>query len=462
MKKNKTNNFDVVISGSGLNGTILAVALATQLENNNLIKNIAIVENNPQNYLNFADKNKNVPIDHRCYALSPASVAFLEKLGVWQNIDEKEICIGENMEIFGDANGYLKFAAADQNKKFLCHFVEADVLKREMAATIKHNHKIQVLCPKKINNFSWKNDDSLTINLDDNEEIHTKLLVAAEGKYSQIREMSGLSWTKKDYQEQALLWRVKAEHFHRNTAFQWFYLHSTFAFLPMPNNELYVIWFSKFPERFDAEYYLKNPQELAKKAEELSQNILGKMTLCPEIEPIMFPIELWRANEIIAPRLAIIGDSAHGIHPLTGQGLNLGIADIRAMTKVFSAAKENDDIGDLTLLKQFARKAKAETIVSQCLTDFTHDVFQPQFSLSAASQSASIFVKEIFPFLQPLDVPEKLQKLEQNPAFNAFINPVLQKSLPFLRNSLLSVVNKIPPVKNILMQNAQGIFFGNN
>ena len=63
MKKNKTNNFDVVISGSGLNGTILAVALATQLENNNLIKNIAIVENNPQNYLNFADKNKNVPID---------------------------------------------------------------------------------------------------------------------------------------------------------------------------------------------------------------------------------------------------------------------------------------------------------------------------------------------------------------------------------------------------------------
>ncbi len=455
-------NFDVVISGSGLNGTILAVALATQLEKNNLIKNIAIVENNPNNYLNFHDKNKNVPIDHRCYALSPASVDFLEKLGIWQNIDANEICVGEHMEIFGDNTGYLKFSASEHQQNFLCHFVVADVLKKEMADTIKHNNKISVLCPKKIQNFSWKNNDFLTINLDNGEEIHTKLLVSAEGKYSQIREASGLSWTKKDYQEQALLWRVKAEHSHRNTAFQWFYLHSTFAFLPMPNNELYVIWFSKFPERFDADFYMKNPQELAKKAEELSQNALGKLTLCEQIPPQMFPIEIWRANEIIAPRLAIVGDSAHGIHPLTGQGLNLGIADIRAMTKVFANSRDFDDIGDLTLLKRFARKAKAETIVSQCLTDFTHDVFQPELSLSAMSASADIFVKELFPFLQPLNIPEKLQKLEQSPIFNTFINPPLQKTLPFLRNSLLSVVNKIPPIKNILMQNAQGNFFGNN
>lgn len=350
--------FDVVIVGGGLAGLALAVALRQAR------LSVALVEER--------EPRRPVGLDARLYAISPANVAFLDGIGVWGHLEPARLCPVEAMEVHGDAGGRLDFSAYDAGAAELAWIVEGATLGHELRESAKRQANLSLFCPARPRALEQR-ADAATLTLEDGRTLEAGLVVAADGADSWTRATAGIPVDFKHYGQHGVVANFACAQPHRNTACQWFRADGVLAYLPLPGDRMSMVWST--PAAHAEELLALSPEALCARVAAAGQYRLGELQLVTP--PAAFNLRLMRSERSIGPRLALIGDAAHTIHPLSGHGINLGFGDAQMLAHVLSGHPEHVDCGDNLLLRRYERARKEEVIALQSVTDALHRLFSP-------------------------------------------------------------------------------------
>lgn len=341
--------FDLIIVGGGLAGAALAVALRRSA------LRIAVVEHGVPRRANGWDA--------RIYAYSPASARFLDDLGVWSHLDHERLCPVSEMRIHGDAGGELAFSAYDSGLEELAWIGESSLVHVEIWESLKRQHNVTLFCPATPAALELT-EDSATLRLNDGCTLQAALVVGADGRDSWVREHAGISAKVTPYGERGVVANFICERPTLGVASQWFREDGVLAWLPLPGNVMSMVWST--PDVLADELLALEPQAFCARVEAAGNGALGKLKLAGE--RAAFPLRLMRVDEIVRARVALIGDAAHAIHPLSGHGINLGFQDARALAEVLGALPSWRDAGDLTVLRRYARMRAEEPFLLQYTT----------------------------------------------------------------------------------------------
>jgi ubiquinone biosynthesis UbiH/UbiF/VisC/COQ6 family hydroxylase len=354
------SDFDIVIVGGGLAGLALAVALrASRLS-------VAVVEERTPPAAADA-------WDTRIYAVSPGNARFLDEIGIWTHLDTSRIAPVRAMEIFGDAGGRLDFSAYDSGVGELAWIVEASLMQRELWETVKRQHNVTLLCPERPQALDFGSEVA-RLTLEGGTNLTTRLIVAADGADSWTRQAAGIEVTFQPYEQMGVVANFVCSKPHDFTACQWFRSDGILAYLPLPGNRFSMVWST--PDAHALELLSLSVEEFASRVAEAGEWRFGELSLMTP--PAAFPLRLMRAPRTIAPRLALIGDAAHTIHPLSGHGINLGFKDAQALAMVLAERPDFVDCGDTNWLRRYERTRIEEVVALQSATHALQRLFQPQ------------------------------------------------------------------------------------
>ena len=322
------SDFDIVLLGGGLNGAALACALARGPHS------VAVLEPHPPGPDSEA-------WDSRLYAYSPGNVAWLKSLGGWDAGVRAQAVY--QMRVRGDDGGGLTFDALDAGLSELAWIAENNRLQASLWRTFRAGANIRAIAAQ-AEAVTWNPDGRHRLHLAGGDTLSTRLLVAADGAHSWLRHQAGIAITAEDYRHVGVVANFETEKAHRGVAFQWFRPDGVLAWLPLPGNRISMVW-STPPEHAEALKALTN-DELARKVAEAGGHGLGEFTC---ITPAAgFPLVRRRAKEWVRPGLVLLGDAAHTVHPLAGQGVNLGFRDSRLLAEALASGGDPGEIGRLT------------------------------------------------------------------------------------------------------------------
>lgn len=349
--------FDLIIVGGGLAGASLALALRdTRLR-------VALVENSPPHLPDGWDA--------RIYAISPANVSFLESIGAWRHLDASRMAPIRAMQIHGDGTGRLDFSAFDTGVSELGWILESSRMACEFWESAKRQGNLTLFCPARPEGMEFR-QDAAVLRLSDGTALSARLLVGADGRDSWVRQTAGLSAVNTPYGEKGLVANFATEKPHNNTAFQWFRNDGVLAYLPLPGNRISIVWST--PDDHADELCSLPSELLCERVAEAGNRVLGKLELLTA--PAAFPLRLMRVPQTVAPRLALVGDAAHGIHPLSGHGINLGFQDAMALAGHLAATQPWHDIGQERFLQRYQRARREEVVLMQTTTDSLRRLFK--------------------------------------------------------------------------------------
>jgi len=350
--------FDLIIVGGGLAGASLAVALRDSP------LRLALVENQPPQ-LPATDS-----LDRRIYAINPASANFLAQIGAWKHLNLQRMARLDSMQIFGDAGGRLEFTAYEAGLDTLGWIVESSQIAGELWEILKRQSNLTCFCPASPAALHL-DESSAKLTLADGLRLAARLIVAADGRDSWIRRHVGLKAALTAYGEKGVVANFSCELAHHHTARQWFRSDGVLAWLPLPEQAISIVWSTPDAE---ADRLCALPaDEFAATVAAAGRQTLGKLELLSQ--QAAFPLALLRVPQSVAPRIALIGDAAHGIHPLSGHGINLGFADARELSRLLGSAAAWQDIGALGFLARYQRARREETLLLQTATDGLHRLF---------------------------------------------------------------------------------------
>jgi len=349
-------DYDVVIAGGGMVGATLACALG----DSNL--RVGLVETTPLLRL-----RPTAPPDARVSAISRASQHILAAVGAWPDIAAWRISPYREMRVWDAAgSGQIHFDSATLGEPLLGWIIENRVMQYALLTRAQTCANVELLCPAALGAIE-RQDDGLLVQLQDGRTLRTRLLVGADGGNSQVRQWAKIATGGWSYQQNAVVCPVGTERFHAETAWQRFLPTGPLAFLPLHDGRCAIVW-STTPEQA-AQLTALDADAFALKLAEAFDWRLGGVT---EVGPrATFPLRLQHARHYVAPRIALIGDAAHVIHPLAGQGVNLGLLDAAALADVLLDAR--GDIGSLKILRRYERWRKGDNLMMLAAMDgFKH------------------------------------------------------------------------------------------
>ncbi|BAZ95267.1 2-polyprenyl-6-methoxyphenol hydroxylase and related FAD-dependent oxidoreductases [Thiohalobacter thiocyanaticus] len=349
------NTHDVIISGGGVVGASLACTLADAGLRIALIDTREPVTDWP------ADS-----IDQRVYAVTCASQTLFERLGVWEGIRQRGVSPYQAMEVWDAAGpGRIHFDAAELGEPWLGHIVEQRVIQAALLDGQRARPGLERICPGVLADFQL-DPAGVSVRLEDGRELTAALLVGADGAGSRVRELAGIGIETHDYEQTAVVAVVATDRPHAGTAWQRFLPTGPLAFLPLRDGRCSIVW-STTPE--EAERLLALPED--EFCIELGQAFdyeLGAITRVNARGG--FPLRRLHAVDYVQQRLALVGDAAHVIHPLAGQGVNLGLLDVAALAEVVAdTAAAGRDIGAHANLRRYERWRRGENALMQSAMD---------------------------------------------------------------------------------------------
>jgi 2-octaprenyl-6-methoxyphenol hydroxylase len=272
------------------------------------------------------------------------------------------------MQIFGDGGANLSFSA--RPGAALAWIVEAGRLTASLAAHAASLSHIRLLHGAAASAYQ-ASADGVAVTLQDGTRAEGDLLVGADGPDSPVRAALGIPFEERPYGEQAVVANFETQHPHADTARQWFRTDGVLAWLPLPGSRISIVWSTS---NANAEAIAALPQsELEERVREAGGGALGALRL---ISPVArFPLRLITVPDPIAPGVALIGDAAHAVHPLAGQGVNLGFQDARALVDALSDRTALERPGDLAVLRRYARARREDVTAMQFVTDGLDKLF---------------------------------------------------------------------------------------
>jgi 2-octaprenylphenol hydroxylase len=339
------DGFDAAVVGPGVAGLATALGLAQQ--------GLRVALIGPRPHIHRATDA--APFDPRIYALAPGGAALLDRLGTWGRVDAGRTCPVERMRVFGDAGDELTFDAYAATVERLATIVEEGELLRVLDAAcdfqpaiVRMDVQFQALRPV---------DQGVEVELADGSHLAVALLVGADGANSAVRAAAGINADSKSYRQTALVANFRCERHHLNTAWQWFTEEGIVALLPLPGQCVSLVWSA--PEHLVPQLQALDPEHFAARVSERTGHALGVLTPIGGVHA--FPLRLMSVRRLIAPALALVGDAAHVVHPLAGQGLNLGLQDVDALLRMVGGREAFRSTGDEVVLRRYER-ARAEAI----------------------------------------------------------------------------------------------------
>lgn len=350
---------DVAIIGGGLVGASLALALQpTGLD-------VVLVEPHlPQTPPAGA-------WDSRIYAISPGNADFLDGLGVWSRLDPQRVQRVETMAISGDRHdGRLQFSAYDAGLRELAYIVESGAMQRAMLDAIGASGGIRMICPAQATALSISGA-SAQVALDEGAMLDARLVVGTDGRDSLVRREAGIDAQISDYQQFGVVANYETGLPHHGTAFQWFRADGILALLPLPGNRVSMVWSTG--EANTRDLLALDAEALAARVVEASGGVVGALHV--KTPAAAFPLRLAKMARLVAPRVALAGDAAHNVHPLAGQGVNLGFRDARVLAEVLAGRAPRQDCGDLALLRRYERARKEDIATIALSTDALQKLF---------------------------------------------------------------------------------------
>jgi 2-octaprenyl-6-methoxyphenol hydroxylase len=351
--------FQVVIVGAGLVGAAAALALGRQG------LRVALVERQQPQALDES-------WDTRIYAISPASQRFLERFGAWQRMDASRIQAVFRMDVAGDTSGAIRLDAYEAGVSHLATIVESGRLQHALWQALQADGNVALYCPAAIETIG-RAESRTRLTLADGKVLETELVVGADGAASRIREWAGLGSTLTPYGQSGVVANFECERPHRGTAFQWFFDSDILAWLPLGGkngNQLSMVWST--PAAQADELLAMDAVALAERVRAAGHDTLGALRLLTPAAA--FPLRLNRVDSVVAPGVALIGDAAHGVHPLSGQGVNLGFGDAEALVNVLADHRKSH-CGDMRVLQRYARERAEPVQRMQALTHGLHHLF---------------------------------------------------------------------------------------
>lgn len=344
---------DVAVVGAGVAGLATALGLAQQGQKVSLV--------GPQARMQV--HSDSAPFDSRIYAVAPATVDLLEQLSVWKRVDDARCTPVERMRVFGDRGNELTFDAYGATVERLATIVEESELLRVLDAACDFQPAITRV-DAAFDSYAIEGD-SARVRLGDGARLEARLLIGADGAQSAVRAAAGLSASVTDYRQTAVVTNLACERAHLNTAWQWFTDEGVVALLPLPGNHVSLVWSA--PTSLAQELAALEPAALARRVTDRTAAALG--ALSPAGPTQGFPLRLVVVSRLVAPRVALVGDAAHVVHPLAGQGLNLGLQDVGALLEVIRGREAFRDIGDTVLLRRYERNRAEPIALMRATTD---------------------------------------------------------------------------------------------
>lgn len=352
--------FDIVIIGGGLVGASLAAALKSSG------LKLALVEG--QSLPTLPPDSESW--DSRIYAVTPGNAAFLKQCGAWQKLDMSRVQQVEEMRVFGDAGSELDFSAYQVGAAELTFILESGLLQSALWSELQHQENLTLLNPARCETLSWQ-PEAAHLTLQDGREIKAKLIVGADGRDSWVRHQAGMLETPTPYHQHGVVANFSTSKPHHGTAYQWFKPDSILALLPLPGKRVSIVW-SVSPEK-SAELLALSQEELCNQVSDASQNQLGNLQVITP--PAAFALRVLNLAHITKPRLALVGDAAHNVHPLAGQGVNLGFRDARELAEVLLKRGGQNDCGDIKLLRAYEATRREDILSMQLTTDALKHLF---------------------------------------------------------------------------------------
>lgn len=342
--------FDICIRGAGIVGRTLALLLARER------LKVALVP---------APAPVSKAADVRAYALNTASRQLLESLRSWP--DAEHATAVRQMQVQGDQGGAVVFDAGPQGVDALAWIVDVPALEARLAEAVRFQPQVEVV----------------------DAPVAAPLTVVCEGRASSTRAEFGARFEVTPYAQHAIATRVRCEHPHGQVARQWFLPDGILAFLPLDGaegNSVAVVW--SVPQEQVASLMALPPEDFTQALQTASQQVLGTLTLCAD--RASWPLQLAKADRWCGSTLAagasprnegswvLAGDAAHNVHPLAGQGLNLGLADVQALAEVLRTRDYWRSVADLRLLRRYERERKAALVAMGLATDGLQQLFARQ------------------------------------------------------------------------------------
>jgi 2-octaprenylphenol hydroxylase len=353
---------DVAIVGGGAVGAALACALADQGLSLTLIDAQTPAPYDPK-----------AEVDLRVFALSMASRRILTALGAWEAIVASRLSPYRDMQVWdAGGKGSVHFDSADLGQPELGYIVENSLLQHALWARLKGNPKVQLIHPAKAEALVLE-DAGATLTLDGGRRIKARLVVAADGAGSATRGLAGIEVQNEPYAQRGVVAHVRTELPHQATAWQRFLRTGPVAFLPLADGRVSVVWSA---DEAEAQRILAlDDAGFCAALTAASEAKLGKVQ--STTRRLAFPLQRLHAKEYVRPRFALAGDAAHALHPLAGQGVNLGLLDAAALAEVIGEAHmKGRDIGDLGVLRRYERWRKGDNLAMI----FALDAFKRLFS----------------------------------------------------------------------------------
>lgn len=351
--------YDIVIVGAGIVGSALACALAKSSFNT------AIVEAQ-EGAAEWGDQPDSVDgFDARVSAITVASQQLLQDIGAWQIIAENRLSPYHHMHVWdAEGTGSIDFDAADINQPVLGHIVENRVTADALAQCMNRHANLHRIVPATLEDIELLDSGAYQLTLADGRRLQASLLVAADGANSKIRSLAQLPMREWDYDHHAIVATVKTEYAHEQTARQRFLPEGPLAFLPLSSAQdgthyCSIVW-SAIPSYAENLMSLSD-DEFAKALAAAFEYQLGDITAVSR--RFSFPLRQRHAIDYIKPGLVLVGDAAHTIHPLAGQGVNLGLMDVKALSEELLRSQQRGlSPGSIAVLGRYQRRRKGPNL----------------------------------------------------------------------------------------------------
>ena len=362
---------DVTVVGAGLVG--LAAALACHQAG----YSVALLDSGPgltQSQLN-ADANSlcndHSQWDARIYAISPNNAKWLAELGAWPLLDKARLGQINAMQIFADGVP-MSLDAEDESADCLAYVLESRALAQAL-----HERVSMTGMPVLFNHGCVAFDSATTtLHLADKRTIQSSLVIAADGSQSWLRQQLGITVQKKSYAQLGIVANFSVELDHAHVARQWFTSHrqdggTILAWLPLSSNTVSIVW--SVPLAYADELLALSPGAFTQAVMQAGGQALGDMRLLSP--PVAFPLSRQTCERTVQDGVVLVGDAAHQIHPMAGQGVNLGFRDVIDLLASWQTKNSYQSLADSRLLKAYTRRRKADVLSMQLLTDGLFQLF---------------------------------------------------------------------------------------